>query len=59
MTSKDKLRLVGCRKIILTVREVIAEINLPLEGRVSHKLTGCCIKLNAVMTTLENVLKSV
>lgn len=58
MKGKDKLRLVACNKALKTIREVISEINLPLEGTISHKLTGCCIKLNAVMATLENVLKS-
>lgn len=58
MKSEAKLRLLRNKKTIEIAREEISKTNLPLEGRVSHMLTGCCIKLNSVISTLENVLKS-
>lgn len=57
MKDTDKAKIIVCVYHLKKIREVISVVNVPLEGRISHKLTGCCIKLNAIMSVLENVLR--
>ena len=58
MKEKDKKRIRDCISILKMIREVISDVNAPLEGRTSHKLTGCCIKVNTIVTVLETVLQA-
>lgn len=58
MTVRDKSVVEFSVSSLEDIRAILSDVNIRQSGDVSIMLTRCCIKLNAVVSVLQNLVNN-